>query len=54
MKEWPVGSNIVVKSSLVVSGDKTFMDVGYKYRYQSVVWFIAMDRDGSTEPSVPC
>ena len=53
MKEWPVGSHIVMKIPPRVYGGKSLMYIGYKYRCHKSLGFIAMEGSGSTEIVVP-
>ena len=53
MKEWPVGSYIVIIITPRIPGDRHPMSIGYKYKYRSFLGFIANEGYGSTKPGYP-
>ena len=53
MKEWPGGSNLVMKSTTRVPGDRPLMSIRFEYISQKVLGFIATEGSGSTVPDVP-
>ena len=53
MREWPVGSHIVMKSPPIFYGGKSLMSIGWKYRSQKSLGFIYMEGSGSTEIVIP-
>ena len=42
MKDWPVGYYLVFKSNPPVPGARSLVAIGYKYKYQKVLFFIAI------------
>ena len=50
MKDFPVGSYLILKSNTRFFSDKPLMSILYKYNYSQVLGFIAADVSGSTEP----
>ena len=50
MKDWPIGSYIVLRSTPRVPGDRPFMEIGYKYNSRKVLGFIDTEGARSTEP----
>ena len=50
MKDWPVGSYIVLKSTPIFPGERPLLAIRYKYNYRKVLGFIATEGSGSTEP----
>ena len=48
IKEWSIGSHIDMKSASIFPGEKPFITIGYKYRYQKVLGFIYMKEAIST------
>ena len=53
MKEWPGGSHIFMKSTPRVIDDRPLMAIGYKYRSQKFLGFIATEGGVSNVPVVP-
>ena len=53
MKEWPVGSYLVLNSNPRVPGDRPLILIVYTYIYRKVLQFIASEGSGSTEPGDP-
>ena len=53
MKYWPDGSYLVLKSTLRFPGERTLLEIGYKYNSRKVLGFIATEGAGSTEPGDP-
>ena len=39
-----------MESTARVPGERPLLEIGYKYNYRKVLWFIATEGDGSTEP----
>ena len=53
MKDWPGGSYLVMRSTPRVSGGRPLMEIGYKYNYRKVIYFISTKGDGINEPGDP-
>ena len=53
MREWLGESYIVMKSPPIFYGGKSLMSIGWKYRSQKSLGFIAVEGSGSTEIVVP-
>ena len=53
MKDWPVGSYPVMKSTPRVPGGIPLMTIEYKYIYRKVQGSIATESAGSNEPGNP-
>ena len=53
IKNWPVGSYLVMKSTTIFPSEISLLDIGYKYNYRKVLGFINIEGDGSTEPGDP-
>ena len=53
MKYFPGGSYIVMKSTPRFPVGIPLLAIGYNYNYSKVLWFIANDGDGITEPGDP-
>ena len=43
-KDWPGGSDLVLRSKPMLSGDKMLMDIGYKYNAHKILSFIVTDK----------
>ena len=54
MKDWPGGSYLVLKSNQRFPGERSLLDIGYKYNSRKVLGFIVTEGAGSTEPGDPC
>ena len=50
MKDWLIGSYLVMKSNPRVPGGRPLLDIGYKYNSRNILEFIATEGAGSTEP----
>ena len=46
-------SYLVMKSNPIVTGDRTLMEIGYRYNSRKVLGFIVTEGTGSTEPGDP-
>ena len=53
IKDWLVGSNIVIKSTSIFSGNIPLMAIRYKYTSQWDLGFISVEGGGSTKQGVP-
>ena len=53
LKDWPGGSYLVMKSTLIVTGGRPLIYIGYEYNSRKVLCFIATEGAGSTEPGDP-
>ena len=53
MKDWPGGSNLVLKITPIFPGESPLLAIGDKYNSRKVLGFIATEGAGSTEPGDP-
>ena len=53
MKDWTVGSYLVLKSTTRFPGEIPLLAIGYKYNSRKVLGFIATEGAGITEPVDP-
>ena len=53
IKDWSVGSYLIVNITPIFPGGGPIMAIGYKYNYINVSGFIATEWSGSTEPGNP-
>ena len=53
IKEWPGGSNLMLKRNSMVPRDRFIIPSGYNYKYHKVLSFIAIEDAGSTEADIP-
>ena len=53
MKDWPVGSYLVLKSTPVFPVEIPLLAIGYKYNSRKFLGFISTEGAGSTEPGDP-
>ena len=50
IKEWPGGSNIVMKITPIVTSERSLMTIGYKYNSWKVLGFFSTKGDQSNNP----
>ena len=53
MKDWTVGSYLVMNGTPIVPSGRPLMSIGYKYNSRKALGFISTEGDGSTEPGYP-
>ena len=53
MKDWTVGSYLVMNGTPIVPGGRPLISIGYKYNSRKALGFISTEGDGSTEPGYP-
>ena len=53
IRDWPVGSYLVMNSTPRVPGGRPLIAIGYKYNSRKVLGFIATGGDRSTAPGYP-
>ena len=47
MEDYPLGSYLMFKNNPTVIGNRLICDIGYKYNYQKIIYFIVKEGVGS-------
>ena len=51
-KDWKGGSYFVLKRKSTMAGERPLIDIGYKYNYHKVLYFISIEDAGITKADI--